>query len=66
MDERRGSKDENMSRMLKGNVHNCCVVPVCLYGARTQQQHRLCENDWIRRIASVKRVEGKKVLREEI
>ena len=54
--------DRNISRKLKGNVLESHVVPASTYGLDTLalselQQHKLCENNWIRRIAGVKRVQ---------
>ena len=67
--------DRNISRKLKGKVLDSCVVPASTYGLETLalselHQHKLqvCENNWIRRIAGVKRVERRrtKELREEL
>ena len=56
--------DRKISRKLKGEVMDSCVVPVNTYGLETLalselQLHKLqvCENNWIRRIAGVRRVE---------
>ena len=67
--------DRKISRKLKGNVLDSCVVPASTYCVETlvlseQHQHKLqvCENNWIRRIARVRRVERQKMkdLREEV
>ena len=55
--------DRNISRKLKGKVLESCVVPASTYGLETLalselHQHKLqvCENNWIRKIAGVRRV----------
>ena len=67
--------DRNISRKLNGKVLDSCVVPASTYGLETLalselHQHKLqvCENNWIRNIAGVRRVErrGMKDLREEV
>ena len=67
--------DRKISRKLKGKVLDSCVVPASTYGlerlALTElHQHKLqvCENNWIRRIAGVRRVERRRMkdLREEV
>ena len=67
--------DRKISRKLKGKVLDSCVVPASTYGLETLalselHQHKLqvCENNWIRRIAGVRRVERRRMkdLREEI
>ena len=67
--------DRKISRKLKGEVLDSCVVPASIYGLETLvlselNQHKLqvCENNWIRRIAGVKRVERRRMkdLREEV
>ena len=59
--------DRNISRKLKGKVLDSCVVPLAL---SELHQHKLqvCENNWIRRIAGVRRVERRRMkdLREEV
>ena len=52
--------DRKISRKLKGNVLDYCVVPASTYGLETLalselHQHKLqvCENNWIRKIAGV-------------
>ena len=67
--------DRKISRKLKGNVLDSCVVPASIYGLETLalselHQHKLqvCGNNWIRRIAGVRRVERRRMkdLREEV
>ena len=67
--------DRKISRKLKGKVLDSCVVPASTYGLETLalselHQHKLqvCENNWIRRIAGVRRVERRRMkdLREEV
>ena len=67
--------DRKISRKLKGKVLDSCVVAASAYGLETLalpelHQHKLqvCENNWIRRIAGVKRVERRRMkgLREEV
>ena len=67
--------DRKISRKLKGKVLDSCVVPASTYGLETLalselHQHKLqvCDNNWIRRIAGVKRVDRRrmKYLREEV
>ena len=64
------SKGRNIPRTLKGKFLNSCVVPASrpTYGLETLalselQRHLLhvCENNWIRRIAGVKRVERRRM-----
>ena len=66
--------DRKISRKLKGNVLESCVVPASTYGLETLalselHQHKLqvCENNWIRKIAGVRSVERRRIkdLREE-
>ena len=76
MEERRGGMvDRKISRKLKGKVLDSCVVPASTYDLEMLalsdlHQHKLhvCENNWIRRIAGVKRVERRRMkdLREEV
>ena len=63
------------ARKLKGKVLDSCVVPASTYGLETLalselHQHKLqvCENNWIRKIAGVRRVERRRMkdLREEV
>ena len=67
--------DRKISRKLKGKVLDYCVVPASTYGLKTlalselhQHKLRVCENNWIIRIAGVKIVERwiMKDLREEV
>ena len=67
--------DRYISKKLKGKVLGECVTPAMLYGLNTlpvseKHQHRLqvCENNWMRRIAGVKRVDRRRMdqLREEV
>ena len=67
--------DRKISRKLKGKVLDSCVVPASTYGLDTLalselHQHKLqvCEINWIRKIAGVRRVERRtmKDLREEV
>ena len=67
--------NRNISRKLKKNGLDSYVVPASTYGLKTlalseMQQHKLhvSENNWVRRIAGVKRVERRRMkdLREEI
>ena len=67
--------DRNISRKLKGKVLDSCVVPASTYGSETLplselHQHKLqvCENNWIRKIAGVRRVERRRMkdMREDV
>ena len=67
--------DRKISRKLKGKVLDSCVVPASTYSLETLalselHQHKLqvCENNWIRRIAGVKRVARRRMkdLKEEV
>ena len=67
--------DRHSSKKLKGKVPGACVTPAMLYGLETlpvseKHQHRLqvCENNWVRRIAEVKRMDRMRMgeLREEV
>ena len=67
--------DRHISKKLKGKVLGACVIPAMVYGIETlpvseKHQHRLqvCENNWVRRIAGVKRVDRRRMdeLREEV
>ena len=63
-----------ISKRLKGKVMSSCVTPACLYGTETlaltdlqQQRLQVCENNWVRKIASVTRADRQRMveLREE-
>ena len=67
--------DRKISRKLKGKVLDPCVAPASTYGLETLSlselhQHKLqvCENNWIRKIAAVRRVERRrmKYMREDV
>ncbi len=67
--------DRHISNKLKGKVMGACVTPAMLYGLKTlpvseKHQHRLqvCEHNWVRRIAGVKRMDRRRMdeLREEV
>ena len=67
--------DRKISRKLKGKVLDSCVVPASTYELDTLalselHQHKLqvCENNWIRKIAGVRRAERRRMkdLREEV
>ena len=67
--------DRHISKKLKGNVLGACVTPEMLYGLETlpvseKHRHRLhvCENNWVRRIAGVKKVDRRRMdeLREDV
>ena len=72
---RGGNGGQKDSRKLKAKVLDSCVVPASTYGLETlalselhQHKLRVCENNWIRRIAGVKRVERRRMkdLRQEV
>ena len=67
--------DRHISEKLKGKVLGAWVTPAMLYGLEAlpvseKHQHRLqvCENNWVRRIAGVKRMDRRRMdeLREEV
>ena len=68
--------DRHISKKLKGKVLGACVTPAMLYDLETlpvseKHQHRrqVCENNWVRQIAGVKRVDRRRrmdELREEV
>ena len=67
--------DRHISKKLKGKVLGACVTPAMLYGLETlhvtekhQPRLQVCENNWVRRIAGVKRVDRRRMdeLREEV
>ena len=54
--------DRRISNRLKGKVVSMGVTPACLYGTETlamtelqRQRLQVCENNWVRKIARVKR-----------
>ena len=64
--------DQWISKRLKGKVMSTCVTPACLYGTETvtelqQQRLQVCENNWVRKIATVTRADRRRMveLREE-
>ena len=67
--------DRHISKKLKGKVLGACVTQAMLYGLETlpvfekhQRRLQVCENNWVRRIAGVKRVDRRRMdeLREEV
>ena len=67
--------ERKISRKLKGKVLDSCVVPASTYSMETLalselHQHKLqvCENNWMKKMAGVKRVERRRMkdLREEV
>ena len=67
--------DRNISRKLKGKVLMSCVMLAHLYSLETvalterqQQRLQVCDNNWVRKIAGVKRVDRRRMdeLKEEI
>ena len=66
--------DRRNSKRLKGEMMSTCVSPACLYGTETlalselqQQRLQVCENNWVRKIAGVRRADRRRMveLREE-
>ena len=62
--------DRHISRKLKENVLSSCKTPAYVYGlesmAMTEKQQeklQVCENNWVRRIAGVKRI-NKRIMEE--
>ena len=57
--------EKRISRKLKGKVLDSCVVPASTYALAMSElhQHKLqvCESNWIRRIAGVRRFEIRKM-----
>ena len=58
--------DRHISRKIKEKVLNSCITPAYLYGLETvteKQQVRLkvCENNWVRRTAGVKRINKRRI-----
>ena len=76
MEKRRGGNGGQKDfQKLKGKVLDSCMVPASTYGLETLapselHQHTLqvCENNWIWKIAGVRRVERRRMkdLREEV
>ena len=67
--------DRHISRKLKGNGLNSCIVPAYLYSLETmamtekqQEGLQVCENNCVRRIAGVKIINKRRMeeLREEV
>ena len=63
--------DRRISKRLKGKVMITFVTPACLHGTETlalseiqQQRRQVCENNWIRKIARVKRADRRRKVRE--
>ena len=63
--------DRKISRKLK--VVDSCVVPASTYGLETlalselhQHKHQVCENNWIMRIAGVRRVERRRMKEKKL
>ena len=66
--------NRRISKRLKGEVMSTCVTTACLYGTETlamtelqQQRLQVCENNWVRKIAGVKRADRRRMveLRDE-
>ena len=62
--------DRKISRKLKWKVLDSCVMLASLYGLEMEtlalyelHQHKLqvCENNWIRRLAGIRRVERRRM-----
>ena len=56
--------DRNISRKLKGKVLSSCITPAYLYGLQTVviiEKLQVCENNWVRRIAGVKRIDRRRM-----
>ena len=60
---------------LYGKVLSSCITPAYIYGLETmavtetqQEKLQVCENNWVRRIAGVKRIDKRRMeeLREEV
>ena len=60
--------DRRISKRLKGRVMSTCVTPACLCGKETlamtelQQRLQVCENNWVRKIAGVKRADRRRMV----
>ena len=67
-------RDGCISRKLKGKVLSLCITPTYLYGLETkammekQEKLQVCENNWVRRIVGVKRINKRRMkeLRGEV
>ena len=58
--------DRRISKRLKGKVMSTFVTPACLHGTETwalteiqQQRRQVCKNNWVRKIARVKKADGR-------
>ena len=56
-----------ISKRLKGKVMSTFGTPACLHGTETlalteiqQQRRQVCENNWVRKIARVKRTDRRR------
>ena len=64
--------DIHISQKLKGNVPSLCITPFYLYDldsmTKKEQKVHVCGNNWVRRIAGVKRIDKRRLaeLREEV
>ena len=67
--------DRHIYRKQKGKVFSVCITPAYLYDLETlamtekeQEKLQVCENNWMRRIAGVKRIDKRRMeeLREEV
>ena len=61
-------RQKKISRKLQGKGLVPCVTPAYLYGLETvtltekqQQRLQVCKNNWVRRIAGVKRVDRRRM-----
>ena len=59
--------DRRISKRLKGRVMSTFVKPACLHRTKSlalteiqQQRRQVCENNWIRKIARVKRADRRR------
>ena len=59
--------NRRITKRLKGKVMSTFVTPACLHGAETlalteiqQQRRQVCENNWVRKIARVKRADRRR------
>ena len=59
--------DRRISKRLKDKVMNTFVTPACLHGTETlalteiqQQRRQVCENNWVRKLARVKRADRRR------